>query len=171
MAASAAIGAEWRTLARSADETEAVGAALADALPALAHGPAILHLSGELGAGKTTLARGFLRRRGLAGPARSPTFTLLECYELADLVAVHLDLYRLREPRELESLGLRDLARPGHVWLIEWPERGAGYLPAPDVAVTLRVSSPDGHTIAVAARSALGASWLGGGVEFRARPT
>jgi tRNA threonylcarbamoyladenosine biosynthesis protein TsaE len=100
-------GAGWRKLARSAGETEAVGAALADAMPIPADGPAILYLSGELGAGKTTLARGFLRRRGLAGPAPSPTFALLECYGLTDLVVVHVDLYRLREPQELESLGLR----------------------------------------------------------------
>lgn len=164
-------GAGWRKLARSAEETEAVGAALADAMPLPADGPAILYLSGELGAGKTTLARGFLRRRGLAEPARSPTFALLECYALADLVAVHVDLYRLREPQELESLGLRDLARPGHVWLIEWPERGTGYLPPPDVSVTLRVSSREGHAIAALARSPLGTSWLAGTVEFSAPST
>lgn len=166
-----AIGAEWRTLTRSAGETEAIGAALADALPPPAQGPAILYLSGELGAGKTTLARGFLRRRGLADPARSPTFTLLECYELADVVAVHVDLYRLREPQELEALGLRDLARPHHVWLIEWPERGAGYLPSADLAVTLSVSSRAEHAVAAAARTPLGVSWLEGAVEFRARST
>lgn len=163
--------AEWRTLARSAAEMEAVGAALADALPHPAHAPAILYLSGELGAGKTTLARGFLRRRGLAGPARSPTFALLECYELADLTAVHLDLYRVREPQELDSLGLRDFARPGSVWLIEWPERGGGFLPAPDLAVTLRVRARERHTLTAAARSPLGAAWLGGVVEFCARST
>ncbi len=163
--------AAWRRLARSATEMEAVGAALADALPPPAHAPAILYLSGELGAGKTTLARGFLRRRGLAGPARSPTFALLECYELADLTAVHLDLYRLREPKELDSLGLRDFACPGYVWLIEWPERGGGSLPAPDLAITLRVRSRERHAITATARSSLGAAWLAGAVEFLARST
>ncbi len=151
---------EWRLLARSAAETEAVGAALADAMPAPAQGPVILYLSGELGAGKTTLARGFLRRRGLEGPARSPTFTLLEYHELGDLVAVHVDLYRLREPQELEALGLRDLARPRHAWLIEWPERGAGYLPPADLTLTLGISSPGEHAITASAHSPLGASWL-----------
>ncbi len=162
---------EWRKLARAAEETEAVGAALAEAMPPPAQGPAILYLSGELGAGKTTLARGFLRRRGLEGPARSPTFTLVECYELADLVAVHVDLYRLREPRELEALGLRDLARPRHVWLIEWPERGSGYLPPPDLALALSITSPDEHAISASGRSALGASWLERVVEFCAPST
>ncbi len=160
-----------RKLARSAHETEAIGAALAEAMPIPAEGPAILYLSGELGTGKTTLARGFLRQRGLADPARSPTFALLECYGLADLVVVHVDLYRLREPQELESLGLRDLARPGHVWLIEWPERGIGHLPPADVIVTLRVSSLEGHAIAAVARSTLGRSWLAATVEFCQRST
>ncbi len=163
--------AEWHTLAHSAAETEAVGAALAEALPPPEGDPAILDLSGELGAGKTTLARGFLRQRGLAGVARSPTFTLVECHELADLVVVHADLYRLGEPRELEALGLRDLARPGYVWLIEWPERGTGYLPAADLIVTLSVSSQDAHAISASARSHFGALWLERAVEFYGRST
>ncbi len=167
----AALAADWLMLTRSAEETEAVGATLADAMPAPLQRPAVLYLSGELGAGKTTLVRGFLRRRGLAGPARSPTFTLLECYELAGLTAVHLDLYRLREPRELEAIGARDLARPGHVWLVEWPERADEYLPPADLIVTLSVRSLEKHAIGAAARSPLGAAWLERAVEISPRST
>jgi tRNA threonylcarbamoyladenosine biosynthesis protein TsaE len=156
---------EWRTIARSAEETEAFGAALAAALPSAESRPVVAYLSGDLGAGKTTLARGFLRARGVPGPVRSPTFTLLECYELPGLIVVHTDLYRVRTPSELEALGLRDLARPAHVWLIEWPERGSGHLPPADVEIELRVE-PGGHSIEVSPRSPLGGAWLAGTVEL-----
>ena len=156
---------EPRRLTHSAEETERLGAVLARALPTPTPAPAIVRLSGDLGAGKTTLSRGFLRARGFEGAVRSPTYTLLECYELADLTVVHLDLYRLRDPAELEGLGLRDLALPGHVWLIEWPERGGTLVPAGDLLVTLRVL-PDVHEVCASAGSAFGASWLAGAVEF-----
>jgi tRNA threonylcarbamoyladenosine biosynthesis protein TsaE len=156
---------EWRGIARSAEQTEALGAALAVALPALVNGPAVIYLSGELGAGKTTLARGFLRQRGVAGPVRSPTFTLLELYELSGLVVVHLDLYRLKQPSELESLGARDLALPGHLWLIEWPERGTGYLPAADLQIDLHVAA-DGHPFCAFPHPPLGEMWLARTVEL-----
>jgi tRNA threonylcarbamoyladenosine biosynthesis protein TsaE len=138
---------------------ERFGAVLARALPPLSGGPAILYLEGELGAGKTTLARGLITARGHAGPVRSPTFTLLERYALGDLTAIHIDLYRLSDARELESLGLRDFALPGHLWLIEWPERGAGVLPAPDVRIALNVT-PTGHPAEASAHSPLGRAWL-----------
>jgi len=128
-------------------------------LPPLSSGPAILYLEGELGAGKTTLARGLIAGRGHTGPVRSPTFTLLERYALEGLTAIHIDLYRLGDARELETLGLRDFALPGHLWLIEWPERGTGVLPAPDVRIALSVS-PEGHPAATSAQSPLGRAWL-----------
>ncbi len=146
-------------LARSAEDMERIGAALASAVPPLPDGPGIVYLEGELGAGKTTLARGFLAARGHSGPVRSPTFTLLERYALDDLTVIHVDLYRLREPQELEALGLRDFALPRHVWLVEWPERGAGVLPGPDVRVALAVM-PQGHTAHASAGSTLGHAWL-----------
>jgi tRNA threonylcarbamoyladenosine biosynthesis protein TsaE len=155
----------WRGISRSAAETEAIGAALAAALPPLAGGPAVVYLSGDLGAGKTTLARGFLLKRGASGPVRSPTFTLVEPYELSGLVVVHMDLYRLRQPSELEGLGVRDLALPGHVWLIEWPERGAGYLPSADLQIELRIAA-DGHPFCASPRTPLGTTWLARTVEF-----
>jgi tRNA threonylcarbamoyladenosine biosynthesis protein TsaE len=124
-----------------------------------------VRLSGDLGAGKTTFARGFLRARGFEGAVRSPTYTLLECYELGGLTLVHLDLYRLRDSAELDGLGLRDLALPGHVWLVEWPERGRGLLPEGDVLITLRVL-PEGHEVCASSSSDFGSSWLAGAVEF-----
>ncbi len=156
---------EWRGVSASAAETEAIGSALAAALPPLASGPAVVYLAGDLGAGKTTLARGFLRQRGVAGPVRSPTFTLLEPYELSGLVVVHMDLYRLRQPSELEGLGVRDVALPGHVWLIEWPERGTGYLPAADLQIDLQVTA-DGHPFCVLPYTPLGKTWLARAVEL-----
>ncbi len=112
--------------------TEALGSRLADACMA----GTVIHLAGELGAGKTTLVRGLLRRLGYAGPVRSPTYTLVEPYEVGAHRIYHLDLYRLADPGELEYLGVRDLE--AQAWcLVEWPERGSGYLPAPDLGVEL----------------------------------
>jgi len=165
-------------LTRSAEDMERFGASLGRAVPMLTGGPAVLYLEGELGAGKTTLARGLIMERGYAGPVRSPTFTLLEVYALEGLTVVHIDLYRLNEPRELEGLGLRDFALPGHLWLIEWPERGAELIPSPDVRVALRVMH-DGHAAKATVESTLGREWLmrvqagarGAPIEIPPRPT
>ena len=113
--------------------TRALGAALAAAGP----WGLCVHLAGELGAGKTTLARGLLRALGVAGPVRSPTFTLVEPYATPQGEVHHLDLYRLADPEELEFLGVRELGGPGRLLLVEWPERGAGVLPAPDLRIEL----------------------------------
>jgi tRNA threonylcarbamoyladenosine biosynthesis protein TsaE len=141
----------------SAEETEALGQRLASARPDA--GLVVVYLTGDLGAGKTTFARGFLRQLGVTGTVRSPTYTLLEFHELERLTALHLDLYRLREPLELESLGLREWARPGSLWLIEWPERGGGRLPPPDLTLTLTVGA-QAHDIEVHADSDPGKAWL-----------
>jgi len=103
-------------------------------------------LSGELGAGKSKFARGVLRALGAQGAIKSPSYTLVETYELPDVNAVHLDLYRLIDPAELEHLGLADYHRPGFLWLIEWPERGAGRLPAPDLRFEFSITE-QGHRI------------------------
>lgn len=145
-------------LAKTADDTEAFGARLAVARPA-GNALATLHLAGDLGAGKTTLARGFLRAFGVTGPIRSPTYTLVEVYETSTVSIIHLDLYRLVDPEELEPLGLREYALPGYLWLIEWPDRGSGRLPFPDLSVTLS-GGTSGHEINVTGTSALGQSWL-----------
>jgi tRNA threonylcarbamoyladenosine biosynthesis protein TsaE len=147
-----------RWLAKTADDTEAFGERLALARPP-GNALATIHLAGDLGAGKTTLARGFLRACGVRGPVRSPTYTLVEVYETPTVSVVHLDLYRLLDPTELEPLGLREFALPGYVWLIEWPDRGTGRLPFPDLSVTL-CGGTDGHEINVIGTSALGETWL-----------
>lgn len=148
-----------RTHTNTAQDTEDFGWQLACARPAPDTALAVVYLSGELGAGKTTFARGFLRALGVAGAIRSPTYTLLGLYPAGALMGVHLDLYRIAEPHELESLGLREWARPGHVWLIEWPERGAGQLPPADLTAAF-FAGVGGHDIEVAAGSVAGAAWL-----------
>lgn len=99
--------------------------------------PCVIYLQGDLGTGKTTLVRGLLRGLGHPGPVRSPTFTLLEPYELPGIHLYHLDLYRLGAPEELEYLGLRDLLDPDSLLLVEWPRRGLGILPPPDLTLKL----------------------------------
>lgn len=97
----------------------------------------IVHLQGDLGAGKTTLVRGMLHALGHAGAVRSPTYTLLEPYEFPERQCLHLDLYRLADPGELEYIGLRELLSGPVLVLVEWPGRGVGVLPEPDVVITL----------------------------------
>jgi len=109
---------------------EALGAQLAGGFTA-----GIVYLRGELGTGKTTLARGLLRGLGHTGKVRSPTYTLVEPYQVAQGTVYHLDLYRLGSPEELEWLGLRDMLGEQALLLVEWPERGAGVLPAPDLDI------------------------------------
>jgi tRNA threonylcarbamoyladenosine biosynthesis protein TsaE len=152
----------------TAEETEDFGARVACAWPQRDRPFAVVYLTGDLGAGKTTLARGFLRALGVVGAVRSPTYTLVEIYETSALTALHLDLYRLTDPAELDNLGLREWAKEGHVWLIEWPERGSDRLPPADLDVRLTAADghgTDGHAIEVNARTDLGRSWLAHIVE------
>jgi tRNA threonylcarbamoyladenosine biosynthesis protein TsaE len=134
-----------------AEAQQAFGERLAVLCPA----GCTIHLLGELGAGKTTLVRGFLRGMGHAGPVRSPTYTLVEPYELPGRTVYHLDLYRLGDPEELEYLGLRDLLGGDAILLIEWPERGAGWLPAPDLEIVI-AHCPEGRDIRIVGHSAAG---------------
>jgi tRNA threonylcarbamoyladenosine biosynthesis protein TsaE len=147
-----------RRSAATAEDTEAFGAQLAKARP-LGEGLLVIELSGDLGAGKTTLVRGFLRECGIRGPVRSPTYTLVETYDAGSTTFVHLDLYRLTDPSELENLGLRDWAEPGYLWLVEWPERGAGRLPAADLSVRLTAQARN-HLIEAVGRTPAGLAWL-----------
>lgn len=112
----------------------AFGAQLAACLPARA----VIELNGDLGTGKTTLVRGLLRALGHRGAVRSPTYTLLESYEIDAHRIHHLDLYRLGDPEELEYIGIRDLLSDAAVLFIEWPQRGAGVLPTADLEIRLQ---------------------------------
>lgn len=105
----------------------------------------VVYLEGELGTGKTTLVRGILRGLGYGGPVRSPTYTLIEPYELPAARVYHLDLYRLSDPEELEYLGLRDLSGEDAVLMVEWPERGAGTLPPADLTIRIRYQANGRH--------------------------
>ena len=147
-----------RTHTNTAQDTEDFGWQLACARPTDDSALTVVYLTGDLGSGKTTFARGFLRALGVEA-VRSPTYALLELHPVGELTLVHVDLYRLQAPGELESLGLRDWARPSCVWLIEWPERAAGRLPPPDLTLAFAIGTA-GHDIEVTAKSALGRSWL-----------
>ena len=133
-------------LTRSGEETEALGAELLGTPPPAVAPCRVVTLSGDLGAGKSTFARGVLRALGARGSLKSPSYTLLESYELPGVHVIHLDLYRLRDPEELENLGLADYHRPGHLWLVEWPERGAGRLPPADLGFVFSFAN-DAHRI------------------------
>lgn len=139
--------------------TEALGRSLAATAPDAAPRPVVVFLAGDLGAGKTTLARAFLRQLGVTGAVRSPTYTLIERYPVAAGEIAHLDLYRIADPEELEFLGLDDLAEHAHLWLIEWPERGARALPPPDLRIALGVEG-NGRSARLEAASAVGTAWL-----------
>lgn len=119
------------------DATLALGERLATHLAS----PQVIFLRGELGVGKTTLSRGFLRGAGHAGSVKSPTYTLIEPYDdIADGPIFHFDLYRLGDVQELDYLGLGDYLSTGGTLLIEWPERAANQLPSPTLDITLSVS-------------------------------
>ena len=142
-----------------AEATERAGRRLARGLEPLV-GPVLIVLEGPLGAGKTTLVRGLLRGMGHAGRVRSPTFTLLEPYELAGKTVAHLDLYRLSDPAELDFLGFSDLLAPGNVILVEWPERGGDRVGPPDMTLKLDYEGP-GRSLEAVAGSPAGQALAG----------
>lgn len=134
----------FETTIADGEAMERFGARLAECTS----GALTLFLEGELGVGKTTLVRGFLRARGHAGPVRSPTYTLVEPYDTTAGIVYHFDLYRLGDPEELEYMGIRDYFAEEVVCLVEWPDRGAGLLPVPDLCVTIDYQ-PGGRSLVV----------------------
>ena len=137
-----------------AETTQSLGTELARGIM-----PGIIYLNGELGAGKTTLARGFLRGLGHTGKVRSPTYTLVEPYALKPCRVYHLDLYRLADAEELEWLGLRDMLAEDALLLVEWPERGSGFLPPADLVIDLEYAGA-GREAHLRAGTSTGRQWL-----------
>lgn len=115
----------------------------------------IIYLVGDLGTGKTTLCRGIMRGRGFTGAVKSPTYTLVEPYDLPSGRVSHFDLYRLRDPEELEYMGIRDYFHEDSLCVIEWPEKGEGLLPAADLNIGLRVEGT-GRVLSIMALSPRG---------------
>lgn len=132
-------------------ETQTLAANLANAIPA----GAVIFLEGQLGAGKTTFTRGFLRGMGYQDKVKSPTYTLVEPYDVNGRQIYHFDFYRLHHSDELEHIGLNDYFSPEAICLIEWPEKGFPLLPSPDL--TCKILMKDNHRdITIEAHTALG---------------
>ena len=136
-----------------AHATDVLGHALAVTRPQ----PAVVHLHGDLGAGKSTLARALLRALGVTGTVRSPTYTLVERYPVEGGEAWHLDLYRIGDPGELDFLGLDEGGAV--LWLVEWPERGRGATPVADLDIRLAIHGT-GRSAELMAGSPAGQHWL-----------
>ena len=134
------------------DETIAAGALICRAMSS-----GVLFLHGNLGMGKTTLARGLIQSLGHTGAVKSPTYTLVEPYEFDDRRVYHFDLYRLGDPEELEYMGIRDYFENNSLCLVEWSEKGAGFLPAADLDLYLEPEEL-GRKITILARTELGQS-------------
>ncbi|GGE56879.1 tRNA (adenosine(37)-N6)-threonylcarbamoyltransferase complex ATPase subunit type 1 TsaE [Streptosporangium jomthongense] len=151
-------GNERRLFLDTEAETEKLGGELARLAKESGKGLTVF-LEGELGMGKTTLSRGIVQGLGHAGAVKSPTYTLVEPYEDLEPPVYHFDLYRLGDPEELEYMGIRDYFNGESVCLVEWPERGEGLLPEPDLEIHLEPQG-EGRSVVVRARTELGASLL-----------
>jgi len=124
-------------------DSEAAMLAFGNKLANACENATVIYLSGPLGAGKTTFARGFLQGLGYQGHVKSPTYTLVEPYQCADQIIYHFDLYRIHDPEELHYIGLQDYS--GDTCLIEWPEQGGDYLPPPDLTCYIKIQHNHRH--------------------------
>ena len=149
-------GIERRFAAPDEESMVALGGAIGRACEA----PLVIFLQGELGMGKTTLTRGVMRAQGHEGAVKSPTYTLVEPYEMKGAAFYHFDLYRLGDPEELEFMGIRDYFGDFSVCLVEWPERGRGALPPADLVITIDAEGL-GRRITVCAETTRGEAVLG----------
>lgn len=125
------------------ESMESLGATVSSAFKS----GAVVYLEGDLGMGKTTLVRGVLRGLGHMGPVKSPTYTIVEPYELSDIEVFHFDLYRVSDAEELEFIGIRDYFSDGSLCLIEWAEMGRGILPEADLIVSLSLIRQGRHVV------------------------
>ncbi|MBT8440434.1 MAG: tRNA (adenosine(37)-N6)-threonylcarbamoyltransferase complex ATPase subunit type 1 TsaE [Gammaproteobacteria bacterium] len=119
----------------------------------------VIYLQGPLGAGKTTLTRGFLRGLGYSGKVKSPTYTLVEEYSLPQRNCVHFDLYRLADPEELEFMGIRDFTLEQDILLVEWPDKGTGFLPEADLLINISYAET-GRTVQILSNTEKGNIYL-----------
>jgi tRNA threonylcarbamoyladenosine biosynthesis protein TsaE len=136
----------WKEFVPDENAMMALGMRLAERFT----GPGLIYLEGDLGAGKSTLARGFIKGQGYNGHVKSPTYTLVEPYQVADRTIYHMDLYRLSDPEELEFIGIRDLLADDTICLVEWPDKGKGVLPEADLLITIR-NDRDGREVSIEA--------------------
>ena len=139
--------------------TIAVGTAIAKAVKNNLHYGIVAYLHGDLGAGKTTLTRGFVKGMGHTGNVKSPTYTLVEPYDLENWQVYHFDLYRLADPEELEYMGIRDYFQPNCCCFIEWPEKGANLLAKADLSINIVYVNEQRH-ISLTAESEKGIELL-----------
>jgi tRNA threonylcarbamoyladenosine biosynthesis protein TsaE len=152
------VGNERRLFLAGEADTEKLGCDLAKRVAASGQGLTVF-LEGDLGMGKTTLSRGVMRGLGHEGSVKSPTYTLVEPYEHLRPAAYHFDLYRVGDPEELEYMGIRDYFSGQNLCLIEWPERGRGLLPEPDLEIRLECEG-EGRSAVLQAHSRAGLALL-----------